>query len=81
MLFGDGICARIKEELLKDFNLHTVLRLPHGVFAPYASIPANELFSDQSGPTWDVRYFEHPLPEGRKNYTKTMALQFDEFCE
>lgn len=78
-LFGDGICARIKEELLKDFNLHTVLRLPNGVFAPYTSIPTNVLFFDRSGPTGDVWYFEHPLPEGRKNYTKTMPLQFDEF--
>lgn len=80
-LFGDGICARIKEELLKDFNLHTILRLPNGVFAPYTSIPTNVLFFDRSEPTGDVWYYEHPLPEGRKNYTKTMALQFDEFRE
>ena len=47
-LFGDGICARIKEELLKDFNLHTIVRLPNGVFAPYTSIPTNLLFFDRS---------------------------------
>ena len=50
-LFGDGVCARIKEDLLKDFNLHTIVRLPNGVFAPYTSIPTNVLFFDRSGPT------------------------------
>jgi type I restriction enzyme M protein len=79
-LFGDGVCARIKEELLKDFNLHTIVRLPNGVFAPYTSIPTNLLFFDRSGPTKDVWYYEHPLPNGRKNYTKTQPLQFDEFA-
>lgn len=78
-LFGDGVCARIKEELLKEFNLHTVVRLPNGVFAPYTSIPTNILFFDRSGPTKDVWYYEQPLPEGRKNYTKTQPIQFDEF--
>src|SRR5690349_13529907 len=53
-LFGDGICARIKEELLKDFNLHTIVRLPNGVFAPYTSIPTNLLFCDRSHPTEEV---------------------------
>ncbi len=78
-LFGDGVCARIKEELLKDFNLHTIVRLPNGVFSPYTPIPTNVLFFDRSGPTRDVWYYEHPLPEGRKNYTKTQPLQFEEF--
>jgi len=79
-LFGDGVCARIKEELLREFNLHTIVRLPNGVFSPYAAIPTNLLFFDRSGPTTDVWYYEHPLPEGRKNYTKTQPLQFDEFA-
>ena len=48
-LFGDGVCARIKEELLKEFNLHTIVRLPNGVFAPYTSIPTNLLFFDRGG--------------------------------
>jgi type I restriction enzyme M protein len=80
-LFGDGVCARIKEELLKEFNLHTIVRLPNGVFAPYTSIPTNILFFDRSGPTTDVWYYEQPLPEGRKNYTKTAPIQFEEFAE
>ena len=79
-LFGDGVCARIKEELLKEFNLHTIVRLPKGVFAPYTDIPTNILFFDRSGPTKKVWYYEHPLPEGRKNYTKTAPIQFDEFA-
>jgi type I restriction enzyme M protein len=80
ILFGDGVCARIKEELLKDFNLHTIVRLPNGVFAPYTSIPTNILFFDRSGPTKAVWYYEQPLPEGRKNYTKTAPIQFEEFA-
>jgi type I restriction enzyme M protein len=79
-LFGDGVCARIKEEMLKDFNLHTIVRLPNGVFAPYTGIPTNLLFFDRNGPTKDVWYYEHPLPEGRKNYTKTQPVQFEEFA-
>jgi type I restriction enzyme M protein len=79
-LFGDGVCVRIKEALLKDFNLHTIVRLPNGVFAPYTSIPTNILCFDRNGPTKDVWYYEHPLPEGRKNYTKTAPIQFEEFA-
>ncbi len=65
-LFGDGVAARIKQELLTDFNLHTIVRLPNGVFAPYTSIPTNILFFDRSGPTREVWYYEQPLPEGRR---------------
>jgi len=80
-LFGDGVCARIKEELLKEFNLHTIVRLPNGVFAPYTSIPTNLLFFDRSGPTEEIWYYEQPLPEGRKQYTKTQPVQYEEFAE
>jgi type I restriction enzyme M protein len=79
VLFGDGICARIKENLLKEFNLHTIVRLPNGVFAPYTGIPTNLLFFDRSAPTQEVWYYEQPMPDGRKNYTKTAPMQFDEF--
>ncbi len=79
-LFGDGICARIKEDLLKNFNLHTIVRLPNGVFAPYTSIPTNLLFFDRTGPTKEVWYYEHPLPPGRRQYTKTQPLQYEEFA-
>ena len=79
-LFGDGVCARIKEELLKEFNLHTIVRLPNGVFAPYTPIPTNVMFFDRSGPTKEVWYYDHPVPKGRKNYTKTAPIQFEEFA-
>lgn len=78
-LFGSGVCARIKQELVKNFNLHTIVRLPQGVFAPYAGIQTNLLFFDRNGPTKEIWYYEHPLPEGRKNYTKTKPLQDAEF--
>jgi len=78
-LFADGVAARIKEHLLKDFNLHTIVRLPNGVFAPYTSIPTNLLFFEASGPTDTIWYYEHPLPEGRKQYTKTRPLRYEEF--
>ena len=79
-LFGDGICARIKEELLKEFNLHTIVRLPKGVFSPYTGIETNILFFERTGPTKEIWYYEHPLPEGRKNYTKTQPILFEEFA-
>ena len=79
VLFGDGVAARIKHELLTDFNLHTIVRLPNGVFAPYTPIPTNLLFFDSSGPTKDVWFYEHHLPEGRKTYTKIHSLQDEEF--
>ncbi|MDP9190487.1 MAG: type I restriction-modification system subunit M [Acidobacteriota bacterium] len=79
VLFGDGIATRIKEELLREFNLHTIVRLPNGVFAPYTPIPTNVLFFDRSGGTTHVWYYEQPLPEGRKSYSKTAPMQFNEF--
>jgi type I restriction enzyme M protein len=78
-LFGDGVSARIKEELINEFNLHTIVRLPNGLFAPYTGIPTNILFFDHGGPTKEIWYYEQPLPEGRKNYTKTQPIQFEEF--
>lgn len=80
-LFGDGVCARIKESLLKGYNLHTIVRLQNGVFQPYTAIPCNLLFFDRSGPTKDIWFYEMPLPEGRKNYTKTKPMQFEEFAD
>jgi type I restriction enzyme M protein len=80
-LFGDGVCGRIKQEMLTKFNLHTIVRLPNGVFSPYTSIPTNILFFDRSGPTGDIWYYEHVLPEGKKNYTKSSPLAFEEFAD
>lgn len=75
VLFGDGVAARIKADLLEKFNLHTIVRLPEGVFAPYTDIASNLLFFDTTGPTGDIHYWEQPAPEGRKKYSKTAPLQ------
>lgn len=81
MLSGDGISARIKDQLLQDFNLHTVVRLPTGVFSPYTAIPTNLLFFESSGPTKEIWYYQIPLPEGRKSFTKTKPLEYRHFVE
>ena len=78
-LFGGGVAARIKKELVEEFNLHTIVRLPKGVFAPYTDIETNLIFFERGGPTKEIWYYELPLPEGRKQYTKTKLLKFEEF--
>lgn len=80
-LFGSGVAARIKRDLIENYNLHTVVRLPKGVFAPYTNIATNVLFFDRSGPTTDTWYFDQPIVDGRKNYTKTQPLMFHEFVD
>lgn len=80
-LFGDGVAARIKADLLTQFNLHTVVRMPEGVFAPYTDIQTNLIFFDTSGPTEEIWYWEQPGPEGRRKYSKTRPFQYDEFAE
>ena len=78
-LFASGIAARIKEQLLTEFNLHTIVRLSEGVFAPYTDIPANLLFFEQGEPTDTIWYFEIPAPGGRKKYSKTKPILPEEF--
>jgi type I restriction enzyme M protein len=79
VLSDGGVGARIKEELLRNFNLHTIVRLPAGVFAPYTAIPTNILFFDRSGQTHETWVYVHPLPPERKSYTKTFPLASSEF--
>lgn len=81
VLFSESVAARVKEELLTQFNLHAIARLPKGVFAPYSTIATNLLFFDRSGPTRELWYYEMPLPAGRKNYSKTAPLQYEEFAD
>lgn len=81
LLFGGGVGARIKKQLLTDCNLHTIVRLPDGAFAPYTDIPSNLLFFDKSGPTKEVWYYQIPPPEGRKKYSKTKPMRFEEFAD
>jgi len=79
VLFSGGVGAKIKERLLAECNLHTVVRLPQGVFAPYTSIPTNILFFEKTGRTKNIWFYESPPPEGRKGYSKTRPLRFEEF--
>jgi len=78
-LFGEGVKTRLKEKLLSDFNLHTIIRLPNGVFNPYTGIRTNLLFFEKGKPTKEIWYFEHPLPEGYKTYNKSKPIQIQEF--
>lgn len=78
-LFGEGVKTRIKEKLLQEFNLHTIVRLPNGVFAPYTGIKTNLLFFEKGKPTKEIWYFEHPYPEGMKSYSKTKPIRIEEF--
>ena len=79
-LFGEGVKTRIKQKLLSEFNLHTIVRLPNGVFNPYTGIRTNLLFFEKdSKGTKDVWYFEHPLPEAYKTYNKGKPIQLKEF--
>lgn len=78
-LFGEGVKTRIKERLLEKCNLHTIVRLPNGVFSPYTGITTNLLFFTKGEKTKDIWYFEHPYPEGTKSYSKTRPIQVSEF--
>lgn len=78
-LFGEGVKTRIKEKLLEECNLHTIVRLPNGVFSPYTNIQTNLLFFEKGSPTKEIWYFEHPYPQGIKNYNKTRPINFKEF--
>jgi type I restriction enzyme M protein len=78
-LFGEGVKTRIKERLLTECELHTIVRLPKGVFAPYTSIQTNILFFTKGRPTREVWYYEHPYPLGYKSYSKTKPMRIEEF--
>ena len=78
-LFGEGVKTRIKEKLLTECNLHTIVRLPNGVFAPYTGIKTNLLFFTKGQPTKDIWYYEHQYPAGYKSYSKTKPIRIDEF--
>jgi type I restriction enzyme M protein len=78
-LFGEGVKTTIKRELLEEFNLHTVVRLPNGVFSPYTGIKTNLLFFEKGTPTKQVWFFEHPYPEGYKSYSRSKPLTIEEF--
>jgi len=78
-LFGEGVKTRVKEELMAKCNLHTIVRLPNGVFNPYTGIKTNVLFFEKGKATKDVWYFEHPYPDGVKSYNKGKPIHIKEF--
>lgn len=80
-LFQTGIAAKIKEKLLTECNLHTIIRLPETVFAPYTIIATNILFFDKVGPTREIWYYKTRLREGLKAYNKTTPIIFEDFTE
>ena len=80
-LFGEGVKTKIKKLLLEECNLHTLVRLPNSVFAPYTSIKTNILFFEKGTPTKTVWYYEVPLPQGVKAFNKTKPMQLEDFSE
>jgi type I restriction enzyme M protein len=79
-LFGEGVKTRLKEALLTDYNLHTIVRLPNSVFKPYASIGTNLLFFEKGQPTEDIWFYEHRVPEGQKAYSMTKPIRLEHFA-
>jgi type I restriction enzyme M protein len=76
-LFGEGVKTRLKEALLTECNLHTVVRLPNSVFRPYASIGTNLLFFEKGQPTTDIWFYEHRVPDGQKAYSMTKPIRLE----
>ena len=79
-LFGtDNAKYNIKKKLMSEFNLHTVIRMPHSVFAPYTSIRTNILFFDNTEPTRETWFYRLDMPEGYKNFSKTRPMKLEHF--
>jgi type I restriction enzyme M protein len=78
-LFGEGVKTRLKEALLEECNLHTIVRLPNSVFKPYASVGTNLLFFEKGEPTKEIWFYEHLVPKGQKAYSMTKPIRFDHF--
>jgi type I restriction enzyme M protein len=76
-LFGEGVKTRLKEHLLEECNLHTIVRLPNSVFKPYASIGTNLLFFEKGVRTKNIWFWEHRVPEGQKAYSMTKPIRFE----
>lgn len=80
-LFGtDNAKTAIKAKLLSEFNLHTVIRMPHSVFAPYTSITTNILFFDNTHPTEETWFYRMDMPQGYKNFSKTKPIMLEHFA-
>jgi len=80
-LFAGGVASKIKKKLLEEFNLHTIIRMPNSVFAPYTGIATNILFFDNKGKTKEIKYYQMKLREGIKAYSKTKPMAYEDFAE
>ena len=80
-LFGEGVKTRLKEHLMEECNLHTIVRLPNSVFRPYASIGTNLLFFEKGSPTDHVWFWEHRVPEGQKAYSMTRPIRVEHLAD
>jgi type I restriction enzyme M protein len=80
-LFGEGVKTRLKEHLMEECNLHTIVRLPNSVFRPYASIGTNLLFFEKGTPTKDIWFWEHQVPEGQKAYSMTKPIRLEHLAD
>lgn len=78
-MFGEGVKQRIKQQLMEECNLHTVVRLPNSVFKPYATVGTNLLFFEKGTPTKEVWFYEHKIPETQKAYSKTRPIKLQYF--
>ena len=76
-LFGEGVKTRLKEHLLEECNLHTIVRLPNSVFKPYASIGTNLLFFEKGEPTQAIWFYEHRVPDSQKAYSMTRPIKVE----
>jgi type I restriction enzyme M protein len=77
-LFGEGVKTRLKEQLMSECNLHTIVRLPNSVFKPYTSIGTNLLFFEKGGSTKETWFYEHRVPEGQKGYSMTKPIRVEQ---
>jgi type I restriction enzyme M protein len=76
-LFGEGVKTRLKEHLIEECNLHTIVRLPNSVFKPYASIGTNLLFFEKGSPTKEIWFYEHRVPNAQKAYSMTKPIRIE----
>jgi type I restriction enzyme M protein len=76
-LFGEGVKTRLKEHLMEECNLHTIVRLPNSVFKPYANIGTNLLFFEKGAPTKDIWFYEHRVPDDQKSYSMTKPIRIE----
>jgi type I restriction enzyme M protein len=78
-LTGEGVKQRVRQKLVEECNLHTIIRLPNSVFQPYATVATNLLFFEKGNATKEIWYYEHKLPEGQKSYSKNKLIRLEEF--